>query len=103
MKACVVGLLAETAATLTEDEYQSIRALGALTEAELNRLLLSTDRFISPDAGFGLTPELRTLLLDLFGLFGIRSATGLVRSGSTSSARGLSRDLTALSGIGELR
>ena len=99
----VAGLLGETAATLTEAEFQAIRSLAELAPTEVDLLLLSTDRFTSEEADAVLSPEQRQNLLDRFAIFGIRTATSAIRSGRVSTAKELSDELVAVSGLGRLR
>ncbi|GAB3168874.1 50S ribosome-binding GTPase [Myceligenerans halotolerans] len=99
----VAGLLAETAATLTEDEVARLRQVAALPVADAEDLLLSADRFVDREPGLGLTGLERTALLERFGLFGLRLATVLLRQKAVATATELARELTARSGVGELR
>jgi energy-coupling factor transporter ATP-binding protein EcfA2 len=100
----VAGLLAETAATLTESEVEQLRLVAALPAREADGLLLSADRFATAD-----TPELplaepeRRALLGRFGLLGLRIAVILLRRGKAATATELARLLAERSGIGELR
>lgn len=97
----VAGLLAETAATMRESEYQALRQL---TEAatDVESLLLSVDRFRDPERN-PLAAEIRNDLLHRLGLFGIRFALEAVREGRAPSAQALSALLEQYSGIGPLR
>jgi hypothetical protein len=100
----VAGLLAETAATLTESEVEQLRTVAALPAREADGLLLSADRFATAT-----TPELplsepeRRALLGRFGLLGLRIAVILLRRGKAATATELARLLAERSGIGELR
>jgi hypothetical protein len=100
----VAGLLAETGATLTQREHGALTELSRVPRADLDRSLLSVDRFlrdgadVPPGAG-GLD---RAALLDRFGLFGIRLSTSLIRQGSTTPGA-LATELVARSGLPELR
>jgi hypothetical protein len=95
----VAGLLASFAATLREVEYQALRQISALPEADRARLLLSTDRFISLDAHGAADPKTRIELLKRIGLFGVRQSVELIATGQVRDATGLSGRLMALSGI----
>ena len=98
----VAGLIAETGATLREQEFGWLRDLAALDGARRDALLLSVDRFRDAD----LHPhgwEIREELLRRFGLFGLRTAIGLVVEGTTRNATELSQALLALSGIRDLQ
>lgn len=98
----VAGLVAETAATLREDEVGALRSLAAMEQAELDALLVSVDRFRDPVRS-PLTGELREQLLDRLGLFGVRFAIGALRDGRASSGPDLAALLRSVSGIDELR
>ena len=119
------GLLAETAATLTENEYRLLDQLARLDRSQADALLLSADRFTAdrftadqaaadpagdqrPDVAsitgeVTLTPLARRHLLDRFGLFGIRIALPMIRQGRVASAGELAAALEKRSGIVELR
>lgn len=98
----VAGLLAETGATLREDEAAALRALAQLEPATLGDMLLSVDRFVAPDL-----PEVsqvqRAELLARLGMFGVRLALDHIRSGPPATAVELARYLLELSGLDELR
>jgi len=98
----VAGLLAETAATLTEDEYRALGVIAGHRPDEINEMLLSTDRF-TETADIALTSMERMHLLDRFGVFGVRMAATLIRRGVTTNARELSDELIERSGLTELR
>jgi hypothetical protein len=98
----VAGLLAETAATLTEDEVAQLRRVADASPREVEDLLLSVDRFATSMPQLGLTSIERAALLDRFGLFGIRLAAALLRRGVVGTATELSRELTERSGIDAL-
>ncbi len=101
------GLLAETATTLTENEFRLLDKLAGLDRSQVDGMLLSADRFAADSAsGIGdtaLTPLARRHLLDRFGLFGIRIALPMIRQGRVTSARELAEALEKRSGIVELR
>lgn len=99
----VAGLLAETAATLTESEVQQLRKLAERPARDVEALLLSADRFVELMPELGLTSIERQGLLDRFGLFGIRLATALLRRAVVSTATELARELADRSGVTELR
>jgi hypothetical protein len=98
----VAGLLAETAATLTEEEVAQLRRVAALPVAQTEDLLLTADRFAERMPELGLTSLERQALLDRFGLFGIRLAATLLRRGVSSTATELARELTERSGVQDL-
>lgn len=99
----VAGLLAETAATLTEAEVAQLRKVAALPVREAEALLLSADRFGRLMPELGLTSLEREALLNRFGLFGVRLATTLLRRQVASTATDLAEQLAERSGIDELR
>jgi hypothetical protein len=99
----VAGLLAETAATLTEAEVAHLRKVAALPVSDAESLLLSADRFAELMPALGLTSIEREALLGRFGLFGIRLVASLVRHGVATTATELAAELTDRSGISELR
>jgi hypothetical protein len=99
----MAGLLAETGLTLREDEASSLRTLVGTEPSELDAMLLSVDGFCDP-ASSELTVETRRALLDRLGMFGIRlMVEELRRSGGSATASELSRILTDVSGLDELR
>ncbi len=97
------GLLAETAATLTQDEFRALEDLAGLDRKRVEQLMLSTDRFVADLRDCSIPPLVRRHLLDRFGLFGIRVALPLIRQGRASSAGDLADALAAKSGIVSLR
>lgn len=99
----VAGLLAETAATLTETEVGQLRKIADRSAREVEGLLLTADRFVNQMPELGLTSIERSALLDRFGLFGVRLATALLRRGAVSTATELAAELTDRSGVNDLR
>jgi hypothetical protein len=99
----VAGLLAETAATLTETEAQHLRRVAALSSGDVDDLLLSADRFVNTRPELGLAGTERMVLLQRLGIFGVRTASSLLRRGVVRTAGELSRELTDRSGLAELR
>jgi hypothetical protein len=99
----VAGLLAETAATLTEAEVGQLRKVAELPVRDADALLLSADRFVQLMPELGLTSLEREALLSRFGMYGLRLTTSLLRHGVVTTATELAGELTARSGIGELR
>ncbi|MBW3603718.1 MAG: dynamin family protein [Actinobacteria bacterium] len=99
----VAGLLAETGATLREDEFRALGALVAVDRATLQRLLLSVDRFAADDAPTDLDAGARRALLARLGVFGIRLSLALIRSGQTTTAAALAHELVVRSGVAALR
>jgi len=99
----VAGLLAETAATLTEFEVRCLRKIADRSAREAEDLLLSADRFVEQMPELGLTSIERQQLLDRFGVFGVRLASILLRRGVVSTATELAKELTERSGLNDLR
>ncbi len=99
----VAGLLAETGATLREDEYAALTTLVDLDLEARNELLLSADRFAAPDAPVEASGDVRRALLSRLGVFGIRVSLALIRSGQAPSATALAAALLRRSGVEQLR
>jgi Dynamin family len=99
----VAGLLAETAATLTETEMAHLRRVADVPLQQIDNLLLTADRFLDLMPELGLTDLERRALLDRLGLFGVRLGAALLRRGTVSTATELARELTERSGINELK
>lgn len=99
----VAGLLAETAATLTETEVAQLRRVADVPLQEIDNLLLTADRFLELMPELGLTDLERRALLDRLGLFGVRLGATLLRRGVVATATELARELTEHSGINELK
>ncbi|MEL6981852.1 MAG: GTP-binding protein, partial [Actinomycetota bacterium] len=102
------GLVAETATTLTQDEFDAMRQLSELDRGAVEQLLLSADRFSSEEAMVGDRPcpvpaLVRRHLLERFGIYGIRVSLPMIRQGRASSALELAESLEARSGIVDLR
>ncbi|MET8353136.1 MULTISPECIES: GTP-binding protein [unclassified Micromonospora] len=87
---------------LSESDFVALATLARVPRAELEPHLLSADRFLGGELPVRLDPEVRAALLDRFGLFGIRLAAVLVRSGFDSRVK-LSAELIRRSGLTELR
>lgn len=117
----VDGLLAETARTLRQAEFTALRALARAPRAEVDALLLSADRFCAaeppavvaealasdPD-GVRLDAPTRRALMDRFGVYGIRTATTVLRRGARTGkgvvdSVSLAEELVRRSGLEELR
>ncbi|MBQ0902186.1 GTP-binding protein [Micromonospora sp. U21] len=87
---------------LSESDFAAFATLARVSRAELEAHLLSADRFLRGELPVRLDPEVRAALLDRFGLFGIRLAATLVRTGFDSRVK-LSAELIRRSGLTELR
>ena len=102
----VAGLLAQTARTMRRDEFAGLAALAGAAREDLEDALLSVDRFTGQDARLtevlGVPPMQRVLLLDRFGIFGIRLATVLLRQGY-GQPHLLAAELVRRSGVDALR
>lgn len=97
----VAGLLASSAVSLKESEFRAVRLLA---EADgIDHLLMSADRFATAESEVDVRPGERAELLDRFGLYGVRLAVHLAREGTVTSARSLSGELLARSGLDRLR
>jgi hypothetical protein len=99
----VAGLLAATGASLREDEYRVLAAVAAAPMPDVVDLLLTADRFVAADGAVGVDATARRQVLGRFGLFGVRLAIRLIRAGDVRDAEDLARQLTAHSGIDQLR
>ncbi len=98
----VSGLLALTARTLRQSEFAALRALAGVDPADLNKAMLSADRFVRDDPTLPVDGPTRAALLDRFGLFGIRISMALLRAG-VQDADSLAEDLLERSGLVALR
>ena len=98
----VAGLIAETGATLREQQVAWLRQVAGLDAARRASLLRSVDRFRDPDLN-PLGADIREELLERLGLFGLRLTVGLLVESATLTATGLSQALLATSGIIELQ
>ncbi|WP_028048498.1 dynamin family protein [Cellulomonas sp. URHD0024] len=95
----VSGLLAMASVELEERQFAGLRDLATAPTS----LLLSADRLVDARPDLGPSRELRSELLDLLGLFGIRLAVSLVRLGNASDAGSLAVALRVASGLDEVR
>lgn len=98
----VSGLLALTARTLRQSEFDALRKLADVDAADLNKAMLSADRFVRDDSGLPVDAATRAALLDRFGMFGIRISLTLLRAGVQDAAT-LADDLLERSGLVALR
>jgi hypothetical protein len=97
----VAGLLAQSARTLRESEFDALRRISALGRIARDRMLVSADRFVRADAPIEVPPQVRRELLERFGVFGIRMATVSIRAGH-DDASALADELYRRSGLDEL-
>jgi hypothetical protein len=98
----VSGLLALTARTLRQSEFVALEKLAGVDPAELNRAMLSVDRFVREDSALPVGAATRAALLDRFGMFGIRISIAVLRSGVSDSVA-LADELLERSGLVALR
>lgn len=99
----VAGLLAQSGSTLREAEFRSLEQLTHAPAEELDLALLSADRFARDTLSVPVTPIEREQLLGRLGLFGVRLALHLLRSGEVRSSTELAEALVARSGLDRLR
>ncbi len=98
----VSGLLALTARTLRQSEFVALEKLAGFDPAELNKAMLSVDRFVRDDSSLPVDAPTRAHLLDRFGMFGIRISIAVLRSGISDSVA-LADELLERSGLVALR
>lgn len=98
----VSGLLALTARTLRQSEFDALSALAAVDAADLNAVMLSADRFVREDPTLPVDGPTRAALLERFGMFGVRISLALLRAGVADAAT-LAEDLLERSGLVALR
>ena len=98
----VSGLLALTARTLRQSEFAALEKLAAVDPAQLNKAMLSVDRFVREDIDLPVDAATRAALLARFGMFGVRISIAVLRSGVTDSV-GLADALLERSGLVSLR
>jgi len=98
----VAGLLAQTARTMRQVEFAALCNLAREPVDTMDSLMLSADRFVQPDPAVSVTADIRAMLLERFGFFGLRIATTLIRLGVSDPAT-LATDLVARSGLNELQ
>ncbi|WFE53531.1 GTPase [Micromonospora sp. WMMD1155] len=96
------GMLGLAGRMLGESDFAALAALARVPRAELDAHLISTDRFLRGELPVHLDTEVRAALLNRFGIFGVRLAATLVRSGFDSRVK-LSAELIRRSGLTELR
>jgi len=98
----VAGLVAQTGRTLRQREFAVLAELSRLPPAQLDRALITTDRFLAESGAVATVPvPERRALLDRFGVYGIRLSTTLIREGVAHSVA-LAGELVRHSGLEEL-
>jgi replication fork clamp-binding protein CrfC len=98
----VSGLLALTARTLRQSEFVALEKLAGVDAAELNKAMLSVDRFVREDSTLPVDALTRAHLLERFGMFGVRISIAMLRSGISDSVA-LADELLERSGLVALR
>lgn len=98
----VVGLLAETGLTLREDEVTGLRAICGVDPAVLELMLLGAEPFCASDLS-DVPVESRRMLLDRFGMFGMRVVLDLMMNEGLTTAAQLGPRLVAESGFDQFR
>ncbi|MGZ8527749.1 MAG: GTPase, partial [Candidatus Limnocylindrales bacterium] len=98
----IAGLIAETGATLREQQVAWLREIARLDASDRDALLRSVDRFRDADLN-PLGTDIREELLERFGLFGLRLAIRLLVEGRVGTAAELSDALLETSGIRDLQ
>ena len=97
----IAGLVAQSARTLRQHEFDALRQVARLGREARERLLVSVDRFVRADAAIDVSAEDRKGLLDRFGMFGIRMSAVAIRSGYDDSTD-LADELYRRSGMEDL-
>ncbi|MGA7049709.1 MAG: isoniazid-induced dynamin-like GTPase IniC [Mycobacterium sp.] len=98
----VSGLLGLTAHTLRQSEFVALQKLAGADSAELNKAMLSVDRFVRVNSQLPVDAATRAKLLERFGMFGIRISIAVLAAGVTD-ASGLADELLERSGLVALR
>jgi hypothetical protein len=98
----VAGLLAEASSLLREEEYRALVVLAGLSVRETVALLLTAEDFVAEPCAL-VSDEVRRRLLTRMGLYGVRMATHLVRTGAVTSSTALVDHLRGLSGLTQLQ
>ncbi|AKK25796.1 dynamin-like GTPase family protein [Mycobacterium sp. EPa45] len=99
----VSGLLALTARTLRQSEFAALEKLAAVDANELNKAMLSVDRFVREDSALPVDAQTRAQLLDRFGMFGLRISIAVLRAGAATDSVTLADELLERSGLIALR
>ncbi|TPV52438.1 GTP-binding protein [Pseudarthrobacter phenanthrenivorans] len=97
----VAGLLAQSARSMRQPDFDSLRLLAQLDRPVRERMLLSADRFLRATEPEGMTAKARASLLQRYGLFGIRLAVVLIRNGFDEPTP-LAHELARRSGLDPL-
>lgn len=97
----VAGLLAQSARSMRQSDFESLALLAGMDRKTREKLLLSADRFLRPGIPEEPGAEARASLLARFGLFGIRLGVVLIRAGFTDPTP-LAHELARRSGLDPL-
>lgn len=97
----IAGLVAQSARTLRENEFEALREIARLGRNARERLLVSVDRFTRADSAIDVPADQRQQLLNRFGMFGIRMSAVAIRSGC-DDATDLADELYRRSGMHDL-
>jgi hypothetical protein len=95
-------MIARTGSTLSDSEFLALAALADVPRSDLEPFLLSTDRFTGGGFPVPLDTTVRGAVLDRLGLFGVRLAVTLIRTGSHTREK-VAEQLVRRSGLPELR
>lgn len=98
----VAGLMGLGATTLRQSDFTVFVGLAARHRDETRKLLISAERFITAEDPTLPSEQVRSDLVERFGLYGIRLALAVVRGGVTDATE-LSTELVRRSGLEELR
>ncbi len=99
----VAGLVAFGGRTLRHADFAALTTLAQADRADVEDVLLSADRFTRPEVPVALPRVARLSLVERLGLFGIRLAVALIRTGAVGTAPALADELVARSGLAELQ
>ncbi|TLM84627.1 dynamin family protein [Pseudarthrobacter sp. NamE5] len=97
----VAGLLAQSARTMRQQDFEALQLLAGMARANREKALLSADRFVRSAGPEGLTAEVKAALLARYGLFGIRLAVVLIPNGFNEPTP-LAHELARRSGLDPL-
>lgn len=98
----VAGQLAYGGRALRDDEFDLLAAFAAVPREELEAYLLSVDAFTDRAFPGPISVDTRRSLVDRFGLYGVRLAMTLIRTGCDDRVK-LSAELVRRSGLADLR
>lgn len=98
----MAGLLAQAGRTLRQADFVAIQALAGMAKVDVDKMLLSVDRFVNSASPGAPSGEARDRLLERLGLFGVRLAVTLLRQGF-SDPPALAAELARRSGLNDLR